>query len=109
MPAIATFAGTIGKPAFDEEFGMPQGFGDASFAGGAPYNGLANGRAPFFESVYSSGRSLGLAGFVFWNMGCQSGRTSYEVSPITPAAWGVVARNGAVAPAGTTDVAALCS
>lgn len=110
MPAIAAYSRSIGKPALEEEFGMPQGYGDAAFAGGSSFNGLASGRAPFFESVYSSGRSLGLAGFLFWNMGCQAGRTSYEVNPNTPATWDVVTRNGAVAPASTTqDVTALCS
>jgi hypothetical protein len=88
---------------------MPQSYGDASFAGGAAFNGLAGGRAPFFQSVYTSVRSLGVAGVIFWNMGCQTGPTSYEVSPLTPAAWSVVAKNGAVAPTGTAaDVAALC-
>ena len=109
MPAIAAYAGSIRKPALDEEFGMPQSYGDASFAGGAAFNGLAGGRAPFFQSVYTSVRSLGVAGVIFWNMGCQTGPTSYEVSPLTPAAWSVVAKNGAVAPTGTAaDVAALC-
>ena len=109
MPAIAAYATSIGKPAFDEEFGMPQGFGDGRFAGGAPYNGLASGRAAFFEAVYSKGRALGLAGYVFWNMGCQTGRTSYEVNPGTLEAWSVISRNGAVASVGTpADATRLC-
>jgi hypothetical protein len=96
MPAIAGYARSVGKPVLDEEFGMPQGFGDGSFAGGAAYNGLATGRAPFFSEVYSSGGTLSFAGFIFWNMGCQIGPGSYEVSPGTPAVWAVVARYGAV-------------
>jgi hypothetical protein len=96
MPDIAAYAGTVGKPVLDEEFGMPQGFGDASFAGGAAYNGLSTGRAPFFNEVYSTGRALSFAGFIFWNMGCQIGPSSYEVSAATPAVWAVVARYGAV-------------
>jgi hypothetical protein len=96
MPAIATYGRSVGKPVVDEEFGMPQGYGDGTFAGGSPYNGLSSGRGPFFESVYQSGRSLGFAGFIFWNMGCQTGATSYEVSPLTPAVWSVVVRFGAV-------------
>jgi hypothetical protein len=99
MPAIAAYARSVGKPVLDEEFGMPQSFGDGSFAGGAAYNGLADGRAAFFESVYSSGHDLGYAGFIFWNMGCQIGPNSYEVSPATPAVWAVVARHAALHPA----------
>ena len=97
MPAIAEYGKSVGKPVFEEEFGMPQGNGDGAFAGGAAYNGLSTGRGPFFESVYQAGRSLGYAGFIFWNMGCQMGSGSYEVSPKTPAVWSVVSRNGAVA------------
>ena len=112
MPAIAAFGRSSGKPVVDEEFGMPQGFGDGAFAGGAAYNGLSTGRGPFFESVYSSGRALGFAGFIFWNMGCQIGSSSYEVSPATPAAWSVVVRNGAITAAdqagAAPSAAALC-
>ena len=109
MPSIATYGRSVGKPIVEDEFGMPQGYGDGSFAGGAAYNGLSTGRAPFFESVYTSGRTLGFAGFIFWNMGCQMGSTSYEVSPMTAAAWSVVVRNGAVTPAASTSASrSLC-
>lgn len=109
MPAIAAYGRSVDKPVVDEEFGMPQGFGDARFAGGAAYNGLSTGRAPFFESVYRSGRALGFAGFVFWNMGCQAGPTSYEVSPRTPSVWSVVVQNGAVPAVGSVSSdASLC-
>jgi hypothetical protein len=109
MPAIAKYGATVGRPVIDEEFGMPQGFGDGRFAGGAAYNGLSDGRGPFFESVYSAGRNLGFAGFIFWNMGCQVGSTSYEVNPSTPAVWSVVARNGAVQPpSATVSAPTLC-
>ncbi len=94
MPAIAAYGRSVGKPVLDEEFGMPQGYGDAAFAGGSAYNGLSVGRAAFFESVYGTGDSLGFAGFIFWNMGCQMGPTSFEVNPSTPAAWSVVVANG---------------
>ena len=109
MPAIASYGRSVGKPVVDEEFGMPQGYGDARSAGGAAYNGLSAGRAPFFDSVYSAGRKLGFAGFIVWNLGCQTGSTSYEVSPRTPAAWSVLVKYGAVPPAGTdSSTAALC-
>jgi hypothetical protein len=110
MPAIAAYARSAGKPVVDEEFGMPQSYGDGTFAGGAAYNGLAGGRAAFFEAVYSSGSELGYAGFVFWNMGCEIGPTSYEVSPQTPAVWAVVAGHGAVprAAAALASVPLLC-
>ena len=103
MPAIADFASSAGRVAFDEEFGMPQEYGDASFSGGQPYNGVSTGRAKFFGSVYSRGDSLGLAGFVFWNMGCQVGPTSYEVNPQTPATWAAVTSHGALEPAVTSS------
>lgn len=110
MPTIAAYGRSAGKPVVDEEFGMPQSYGDAAFAGGTVYNGLATGRGPFFESVYRSGHDLGFAGFVFWNMGCQTGATSYEVSPLTPAVWSVVVRNGAVPPAkAASSDSYLCS
>jgi hypothetical protein len=108
MPAIAAYGRSSGKPIVDEEFGMPQGYGDAEFAGRSPYNGLATGRAPFFDEVYASGRQLGFAGFIFWNMGCQMGPTSYEVSPMTPAVWSVVARYGAAAAVRPATAATLC-
>ena len=110
MPAIAAYARSTGKPAVEEEFGMPQGYGDGTFAGGAAYNGLAGGRADFFEAVYSSGSQLGYAGFVFWNMGCEIGPTSYEVSPKTPAVWAVVSSHGAAprAAASLVSVPLLC-
>jgi hypothetical protein len=96
MPAIAAYGSSVRKPVEEAEFGMPQGFGDGAFAGGKPYNGLSTGRGPFFQSVYQQGRALGFAAFVFWNMGCQTGATSYEVSPLTPDVWSVVVQNGAV-------------
>jgi endo-1,4-beta-mannosidase len=108
MPTIAAFARSAAKPVVDEEFGMPQGYGDGSFAGPSPYNGLAGGRASFFGDVYTQGRALGFAGFIFWNMGCQMGPTSYEVSPRTPAVWSVVAEHGAVSPTATVSDITLC-
>jgi hypothetical protein len=110
MPAIAAYGRSVGKPVVDEEFGMPQGFGDGKFAGGSPYNGLDGGRAAFFASVYSSGRSLGFAGFIFWNMGCQKGPTSYEISPSTPVVWSVLVRYAAVSPPSPAlPTTALCA
>ena len=109
MPSIAAFAASVGKTTVDEEFGMPQGYGDAEFAGGSAYNGLAIGRAPFFQEVYAEGRNFGVAAFVFWNLGCQTGPTSYEVSPRTPAAWDDIVRNGVVPPLiGAQGTASLC-
>jgi hypothetical protein len=108
MPAIASYARSVNRPVVEDEFGMPQGFGDAWFAGGATYNGLATGRAPFFQTVYQNGQELGYAAFIFWNMGCQVGGDSYEVSPSTPATWAVVTRFAAAAPdaaAGTGSAA----
>jgi hypothetical protein len=108
MPKIADYARSIGKPVMDEEFGMPQGYGDGRFVGGPAYNGLSTGRGPFFEAVYRSGGGLGFAGFIFWNLGCQMGPTSYEVNPMTPGVWSVVARYGAVPPVDPGGESALC-
>jgi endo-1,4-beta-mannosidase len=109
MPAISSYGHEVGKPVVDEEFGMPQGYGDAVPARGTAFNGLTGGREEFFASVYSSGRHLGFAGFIFWNMGCQLGPTSYEVNPGTPAVWAVLVKYGAVpVSADGPPTAALC-
>ena len=108
MPAISTYGRSVGKPVIDEEFGMPQSYGDGSFSGGAAYNGLATGRAAFFESVYRSGNTLGFAGFIFWNMGCQLGSGSYEVNPRTPAVWSVVVQNAAAPTVPPPTGSSLC-
>jgi hypothetical protein len=98
MPTIAQYGATLHKPLFDEEFGMPQSLGDASFAGGPGYNQITTSRAGFFNTVYTTGESLGVAGFAFWNMGCQVDDTSYEVSSLTPAVWHVLIQHAADAP-----------
>jgi hypothetical protein len=102
MPAIAQYGQAIHKPLFDEEFGMPQSLGDATFAGGAGYNQITTSRAEFFKTVYDTGKELGVTGFVFWNMGCQIASTSYEVSPLTPAVWQIVLQYAAAAPTAGT-------
>jgi len=95
MPTIAAYAQHLNKPMVDEEFGMPQYMGDAQYAGGSGgYNGLFTSRAQFFEAVYSEGGGLGVDSFVFWNLGCQLGSSSYEVSPLTPGAWQVMTSHG---------------
>jgi len=104
MPAIGHYAQSIHKIAFDDEFGMPQGQGDADFTGGAPYNQITTGRAQFFDNVYSTGQGLGVGGFVFWNMGCQVQDSSFEVSPLTPAVWQAIINHAAVSPTGNADI-----
>lgn len=99
MPTIGAFARSLHKPMMDEEFGMPQYMGDGAYQGNAKgYNGLYVGRADFFADVYTTGEQLGVSSFVFWNLGCQVGTQSYEVSPLTPAVWHTVAEHAAVAP-----------
>jgi hypothetical protein len=93
MPTITAYAYQLGKPLVDEEFGMPQYLGDGS-ATGQSYNGISTSRAQFYANVYTEGEQHGVIGFVFWNLGCQIGSTSYEVSPLTPAVWQVVAAHG---------------
>ncbi len=96
MPVIATYARQIHKPLFEGEFGMPQSAGDAQPAPGPAFNGLSVGRAPFFDLVYTSGAALGVAAFVFWNLGCQLGPTSFEISPRTPGVWRVIQSHAVV-------------
>ncbi len=108
MPAIASYARSVNRPVVEDEFGMPQGYGDAAFAGGATYNGLAAGRAPFFQTVYQNGQELGYAAFIFWNLGCETGNDSYEVNPGTPATWSVVKRFGAAPAAPEAATSNLC-
>ena len=105
MATIAQYGKSIHRPIFDEEFGMPQSLGDGSFAGGSGYNSITTSRAQFYANVYSTGQSLGVAGYVFWNLGCQVGSTSYEVSPLTPAVWQVVTQ---YAPASPVAAGASC-
>jgi len=95
MPAIASYASSLRKPLMDEEFGMPQYTGDGAFSG-TPYNGITTDRATFFDTVYTRGEQLGVYSFVFWNLGCQQGVQSYEVSPETPAVWQIITQHGAV-------------
>lgn len=107
MPAIAAYAGSLSKPMLIEEFGMPQYVGDGAFSG-EPYNGIQTGRATFFQTVYDEGGRLGVYGFIFWNLGCQVGDQSYEVSPRTANVWQVVTRHAAVSPAAWQSAAGVC-
>ncbi len=107
MPDIASYAASIHKPLMDEEFGMPQYTGDGSFTG-VPYNGIQSDRAVFFQMTYSEGEQLGVDSFIFWNLGCQLGDQSYEVSPETAAVWQVVARHAAVPAVTWPSDVAMC-
>ena len=90
---IASFANEIGKPAIDEEFGGPQNMGDDTYSG-TEYNGLATGRAQFYDDVYTRGETNGVAGFIFWNLGCEINPDGYEVSPVTtPGVWRVIQKH----------------
>ena len=95
MPSIAAYAHQLNKPLIDEEFGMPQYLGDA-VATGQSFNSISTSRAQFFSKVYTEGSQNGVSGFIFWNLGCQIGNTSYDVSPLTPAVWQVVTAHGPV-------------
>ena len=109
ISTIATFAKQIGKPAFDEEFGMPQSLGDAVFAGGAGFQGIQTSRAQFYQDVYSAGEPVNIQGFVFWDLGCDLRSDSYQINPNTPAVWQVVAQHGPNKPASLTPTQLLCS
>jgi hypothetical protein len=109
IPKIADFAQTIGKPAFDEEFGMPQSLGDAAFAGGEGILGVQTSRAQFYQDVYSLGEQARVKGFVFWNLGCGLRSDSYEVNPQTPATWQVVELHGPDKQGSSTVNQSFCS
>jgi hypothetical protein len=92
MSTVTSYTTSIGKPAFEAEFGMPQYMGDCEWSG-QTYNGIATSRADFFSNVYMEGLNGGTAAFVFWNLGNQSGDTSYNVSPtVSPCTWAVLLR-----------------
>jgi hypothetical protein len=78
---VATYCHSINKPLFDEEFGWKQGMGDTQ-------------RAALFTATYKLFRSIGGAGFAFWNLGYQVGTGSYEVSPLTPVTFAAVQSAG---------------
>ena len=70
-PTAAAYCASLGKPLIDEEFGWQQQVGDDQ-------------RAADFAAMYAMLRSLHVAGIAFWNLGYQTGPTSYEVGPGTP-------------------------
>lgn len=107
MPAIAAYARGIHKPLMVEEFGLPQSMGDGASTGEV-YNGLQTSRAAFFQSVYDEGSGLGVSSFIFWNLGCQIGDQSYEVSPRTAGVWQVVTQHGAVPAVAWPTSVAIC-
>ena len=89
IPAIGEFSRSIGKPAIDQEFGLPQNMGDGVWSG-KDYNQLHLSRAAFFKEVYEAGLREGVVGFQFWNLGTEVKPGSYEISPAFPAVWSVI-------------------
>lgn len=90
---ITSFANGISKPSIDEEFGGPQNMGDAVYSGN-DYNGISTSRAQFYDDVYTRGEENGVAGFMFWNLGCEINPDGYEVSPATtPGVWQVIQKH----------------
>ncbi len=89
IPKISAFAKDLGKPPVDEEFGLPQGLGDATYTGEV-YNNLQMSRAQFYEDIYSLGEQAAVVAFAFWDMGCEVRGKSYQVNPNTPAVWQVI-------------------
>ena len=90
MATVTAYTSSIGKPAFEAEFGIPQNMGDCEWSG-QTFNGIATSRADFFANVYAGGTNGGTAAFVFWNLGNQVGDTSYNVSPtVSPCTWAII-------------------
>lgn len=108
MPTIAAFAKKIGKPALDEEFGTPQGLGDAIFVGGDGFNGIQTSRAQFFQDVYATGEPVNIQGFVFWDLGCDLRSDSFQINPNTPATWLVIGQHGPNKPVSSSINQSLC-
>ena len=108
IPTITAFTRQIGKPAFDEEFGMPQYVGDGTYSG-QQYNDIQSSRAQFYNDVYTRGEENGVAGFVFWSLGCGSKPSDFDVSPNdTPAVWHVIQEHAPSALATSTQPALSC-
>lgn len=105
---IAAFAKSIHKPASDEEFGMPQSNGDATFVGSQGFLGIQMSRAQFYQAVYSTGEQGGVSSFIFWNLGCELRSNSFEINPKTPAVWLVVRQHGPDKPASPVANQPLC-
>ena len=107
IPKITAFARDLAKPSVDEEFGLPQGMGDASYSG-EDYNGLQTSRAQFYEDVYSFGEQAGVVGFAFWDLGCEIKATTYQINPNTPAVWRAIQRHAPEKPGVLAAEQALC-
>jgi hypothetical protein len=107
IPTIANYAHQIGKPVFDEEFGMPQASGDGTYTG-VSYYGIQTSRARFYRNVYSIGNANGVQGFVFWNLGCKMDDKSYDVGPQTPAVWQVIQTFAPNPPVPSRTTSSLC-
>lgn len=108
IPQIAAYGKSIGKPVFDEEFGLPQSIGDGTFAGGDGFNHIKTGRAEFYQNVYTVGAKAGVKGFVFWDLGCDLRSDSYQVNPGTPATWQII-KKYASGPVQAGSDATLCT
>jgi hypothetical protein len=107
IPKIAAFGKSLGKPMVDEEFGLPQSMGDASYTGEV-YNNLQTSRAQFYEDVYSFGEQAGVVGFAFWDLGCEIRDASYQVNPNTPSVWQAILRHAPNKPTAPETEKALC-
>lgn len=104
---IAAFGKGLGKPLVDEEFGLPQGMGDASYSGEV-YNNLQTSRAQFYQEVYSFGEQAGVVGFAFWDLGCELRDSSYQVNPGTPSVWQTILGHAPNKPAVPDTLKSLC-
>lgn len=76
LPAVASYAASLGKPLVIEEFGFNQTEGDAQRAAG-------------FARIYALAASVKARGIAFWNLGPQLG-DSYDVNPSTPLTWAAI-------------------
>lgn len=80
MPMVARWTASNRKPFTVEEFGFLQGNSDST-------------RASEFQNMYNLGKQYGVAAMVFWNLGPETGPSSYEVNQNTPRTWSTIIQN----------------
>ncbi len=81
VPNVSSYAASIHKPWFIEEFGEQQSNGDSA-------------RAQFFNDRSALARQYGSVGAVFWNFGPEVKSTSFDVNQSTPLALAAIVSNG---------------
>jgi endo-1,4-beta-mannosidase len=82
-PKVAPYCAQIGKPWVTEEFGFEQSIGDDT-------------RSSLFDQIYSEQTQYNSAGVLFWNLGAEYKRDTFDVNGQTPLTWATVQQNAPV-------------